>query len=72
MSKGYSAETKFGVLLDDPAAKGVLVKFLPQIETAGAMLNMARGMSLKTIAGFSQAKITPDQLQALVSDLEKI
>lgn len=72
MSKGYSAETKMGILLDDPAAKGVLVKFLPQIQTAGAMLNMARGMSLKTIAGFPQAKISPDELQALVADLAKL
>jgi TusA-related sulfurtransferase len=72
MSKGYSVETKMGVLLDDPAAKEVLVKFLPQIKTAGAMINMARGMSLKTISGFSQAKITPDSLQELVADLEKL
>ena len=72
MSKGYSADTKMGVLLDDPVAKDVLVRFLPQIKTAGAMINMARGMTLKTISGFPQAKITPDAFQALVSDLEKL
>lgn len=68
----FSAETKMGVMLDDPAAKAVLVKFLPEIQTAGPMLNLARGMSLKQVAGFPQAKISPEKLQAIVAELEKL
>jgi hypothetical protein len=69
---GFNADTKMGVMLDDPAAKEVLLKFLPEIKTAGPMLNLARGMTLKTVAGFPQAKISPEKLQAIVAELEKL
>ena len=42
----FSADTKMGELLDNPSAKAVLAKFLPDLDKAGPMLNMARGMSL--------------------------
>jgi hypothetical protein len=69
---GFNGDTKMGVMLDDPTARAVLVKFLPQIETAGPMLNMARGMTLKQVAGFPQAQIPPDKLQAIIAELEKL
>lgn len=69
---GFNGDTKMGVMLDDPTAKAVLVKHLPQIETAGPMLNMARGMTLKQVAGFPQAKIPPDKLQEIIAELEKL
>ena len=69
---GFNGDTKMGVMLDDAAARAVLVRFLPEINTAGPMLNMARGMSLKQVAGFPQAKITPDKLQAIIAELEKL
>ena len=72
MSMGFSADTKMGVLLDNPIAKEVLLKFLPEIKTAGPMLNMARGMTLKAVAGFPQAKISPEKLQSILSELEKL
>lgn len=72
MAMGYDADTKMGALLDDPAAKEVLLKFLPEIGTAGPMLNMARGMTLRAISGFPQAKISPEKLQAIVTELEKL
>lgn len=72
MSKGYNTETKMGVLLDDPIAKEVLVKFLPKIASAGPMLNMARGMTLKAISAFPQAEISPDKLQTIAAELEKL
>jgi hypothetical protein len=68
----FNADTKMGVLLDNPATKEVLLKFLPEIKTAGPMLNMARGMTLRAVSGFPQAKITPEKLQAIVAELEKI
>jgi para-nitrobenzyl esterase len=68
----FSVDTKFGELLDNPAAKAVLLKHLPEIASAGPMLNMARGMTLKAVAGFPQAKISPDKLQAIVKDLQQL
>lgn len=72
MSKGYGTNTKMGALLDDPIAKEVLLKFLPEIATAGPMLNMARGMTLKAISAFPQAKISPEKLQSIATELEKL
>jgi hypothetical protein len=67
-----NADTKMGELLDNPAAKALLAKHLPELEKAGPMLNMARGMTLKTVAGFPQANISAEKLQAIVADLEKL
>ena len=68
----FNADSKFGDLLDNPAAKAVLMKHLPELEKAGPMLNMARGMTLKMVAGFPQANITADKLNAIIADLGKI
>jgi hypothetical protein len=72
MTKNYNADTKLGTLLDDPDAKQVLLRFLPEIKTAGAMLKLARGMSLRSISGYPQAKISTEKLQAISADLEKL
>ena len=72
MSKGYNVDTKMSILLDDPMSKEVLLKFLPEIKTAGAMLKLARGMTLRSISGYPQAKISPDKLAAIGADLEKL
>jgi hypothetical protein len=61
-----------GELLDNPTAKAVLAKYLPDLDKAGPMLNMARGMSLKQIAGFPQANISADKLKSIVEDLQKL
>lgn len=68
----FSTETKMGDLLDNPATKEVLVRYLPEIEKAGPMLNMARGMSLKTLAGVARGKIPPEKLEAIAVELEKL
>ncbi len=68
----FNADSTFGELLDSPAAKAVLMKHLPEIEKAGPMLSMARGMTLKTVAGFPQANISADTLQAIVAELENV
>jgi hypothetical protein len=68
----FSADSKLGDLLDNPAAKAVLLRHVPEVGTAGPMLNMARGMTLKMVAAFPQAKMSPEKLQAIVADLEKL
>jgi hypothetical protein len=68
----YGADTKMGELLDNPSTKAVLAKYLPDLDKAGPLLNMARGMSLKQIAGFPQASISPDKLKSIVEELQKL
>jgi hypothetical protein len=68
----FSADTKMGDLLDNPATKEVLVKHLPEIQSAGPMLSMARGLTLKTLASVARGKIPPEKLQAIVAELAKI
>jgi hypothetical protein len=72
ISVAYGVDTKMGELLDNPSAKAVLTKYLPDLDKAGPMLNMARGMSLKQIAAFPQANIAPDKLKSIVEDLQKL
>jgi nitroreductase len=67
-----NADTKLGDLLDNPEAEAVLLKHVPEISSAGPMLNMARAMTLKMVAGFPQANISAEKLQAIVGDLEKL
>ena len=69
---GFSAESKLGEVLSDPAAYEVLARHFPALKSAGPMLAMARGMTLTAISRFPQAKMTPDKLQALVDDLQKL
>jgi len=68
----FTADTKLGELLDDPAAMAVLAKHVPQIQNAGPMLAMARGMSLRTVAGFPQANVSAEQLEAIIAELSKL
>ena len=69
---GFNGDSKLGELLSNPAANEVLLRHLPEIKTAGPMLNMARGMTLNAIARFPQANMSPERLRALVADLEKL
>jgi hypothetical protein len=70
----YTENSKFGDLLDDPAAKAVLLQYIPQIDDPGVkmMLAMARGMTLKAVTSFPQAKVSAAQLQAIVDALAAI
>ena len=68
----FGGDTKMGVLLDNPATKEVLVKHLPEIQSAGPMIDMARGLTLSSFARVAGGKIPPDKLQAIVSELEKL
>ena len=68
----YSIDTKMALLLDDPSAKALLTTFIPEIETAGAMLKLARGMTLRKISGYPQARISPEKLQSIDVELAKL
>jgi hypothetical protein len=51
----YSLDSKLGDLLDDPRVVTILEKYLPGA-SKNPMIGMARGMSLKVILTFPQAR----------------
>lgn len=71
-STGYSVEeTEIGKLLDDPAAKAVLVKYLPNVVNA-EQIEMARSMTLKSIQQYKPDEITDKALADIQTDFNKL
>lgn len=69
----FSLDSKVGEILDDPRARAVLEKHVPMLKSVGeSMLSMARTMTLKQVAGFPQAGLSPDKLKAIVDELAKV
>lgn len=68
----YSPDTQMSEILDNEEAKAVLTKHVPEVATAGPLLNLARGMTLRTVAGFPQANISSEKLAAIVDDLNRM
>ncbi|HTG38018.1 carboxylesterase/lipase family protein [Sphingomonas sp.] len=66
--KYNSLTTSIGVLLDDPAAKAVLTRHLPQF-VAGAQVDMARGITLEALHGYAPAMATREKLTAIDAEL---
>ena len=67
----FSGDTLMGALLDDPAARAVLQRHIPKVVASG-QISMARGLSLKQLAGFAQAGISPKVLGEIEADLAKL
>ncbi|MBW8755737.1 MAG: hypothetical protein JF595_16635 [Sphingomonadales bacterium] len=71
-AKPYStAESTVGELLDDPAAKAVLVKYVPALATS-AQIDMARGLTLKALQGYAGDMLTDETLGKIDYDLAKL
>lgn len=69
---GFSVETTdLGTLLDDEAAKAVLVKHLPDLVN-NEQIQMARSMSLKQLQGFAGDAVPDEKLAAIQADLDKL
>lgn len=66
-----SADTEIGVLLDDPAAKAVLEKYVPGLTTS-SQIDMARGMTLKAIQPYAADDITDAKLASIDAELAKL
>ncbi|CAN7340769.1 hypothetical protein LJR225_001988 [Phenylobacterium sp. LjRoot225] len=62
------ANTTIGTLLEDPAAKAVLVKRLPEI-TKSDQIDMARDMTLKDIQQYAPDMVTDKALADVDADL---
>jgi hypothetical protein len=69
---GYTtADTSVGDLLDDPAAKAILVKYLPQL-VSSSQIDMARGMTLLQMQPYAADMVTGDVLAKIDADLAKL
>ena len=66
-----SATTPIGDLLDNPEAKAVLAKYLPEV-VASDQLDMARAMSLKDIQSYAPDQITDAKLAEVDAELAKV
>lgn len=66
----FSTDSSIGDLLDDDAAKAVLIRHMPGIADH-PQIGMAKtmGLSLKAVAGFSGGKITDQMLDAAGKEL---
>lgn len=63
-----TAATEIGTLLDDPAAKAVLFKYLPEMAKSD-QIDMARGMTLKDIQQYAPDMVTDKALANVDADL---
>ncbi len=67
----FSTDSTLGEILDNEKGKAVLEKHMPGVSN-DPRTAMGRGMTLKQIAAFMPAQITPALLQAVDEDLKKI
>ena len=66
-----TSATEISALLDDPTARAVLVKHLPEIAQS-EQIEMVRGMTLKDVQQFSPDRITDKTLAEIDADLAKL
>lgn len=64
-------DTDLGTMLDDPKAKAVLAKHLPEIVN-NEQISMARGMTLKAVQNYAADQVTDAKLAAIQADLNAI
>lgn len=66
-----TAVTPLGTILDDPAAKAVVDKYIPGL-TDNPNIDQGRGLTLKQIAGYMQGKVTDETLTSIDADFAKL
>lgn len=66
-----TASTPIGTLLDDPRARAIVDRHIPNTSTDSRIF-LARGLTLKGIQRFSQGKISDGQLTAIDADFAKL
>ena len=71
-ASAYSVETtELGTLLDDPAAKAVLNKHVPDI-ISSEQIDMARTMTLKQLQQYAGDRLTDEKVALIQADLDKL
>lgn len=72
VATGYSVEaTELGTLLDDPAAKAVLSKYIADMIN-NEQIGMARSMTLKQLQQYAGDSLTDDKMKQIQADLGKL
>jgi hypothetical protein len=66
-----SANTTIGALLDDPAAKAILVKYIPDLANS-SQIDQARGLTLKQIQAYAGDRLSDETLGKIDWDLSKL
>lgn len=66
-----TATTEIGTLLDDPAAKAIIEKYIPGM-TTNDQVEMARAMTLKDIQQYSPDQVTDKVLAEIDAAFAKL
>ena len=66
-----TADTDIGTLMDNPATKAVLQKYIPTV-IANPQFDMARSMTLKQIQSYAADQLPDDTLAKIDADLAKV
>lgn len=69
--KYSTADTDIGTLLDDPAAKAIIDKFIPGL-TTNEQIEMARPMTLRAIQTYAPDDVTDERLVQIDAELAKL
>jgi hypothetical protein len=69
--KYTTADTEIGTLLDDPAARAILDKFVPEM-TSSDQIDMARAMTLKSIQAYAPDDLTDEILAKIDAEFAKL
>ena len=68
---GFSENSTIREILANEQAEAILNKYVPGASTH-PQIGMAMGMTLKQVSWYPESGLTPEKLEALVKDLEKI
>lgn len=66
-----TSTSSIGSLLDNPATKAILTKYLPDL-VSNPQIEMARGMTLKQIQSYASDTVTDEVLAKIDTDLAKV
>ena len=67
----FNENSKMKEILSNEEAAALLEKYVPGASNH-PQLNMIKNFTLKVVAGFPQAGISPENYSALVEDLKKL
>ncbi len=67
----FSGDSTLAELLDNESSKAVLDKHVPGLSNH-PQIDMGRSMTLKAVAGFAQAGISAEALEAIIEELGKL
>lgn len=70
-AKYSTADTEIGTLLDDPAAKAIIEKYIPGM-TTNEQIEMARSMTLKAVQAYAPDDVTDERLAKIDAELANL